>query len=55
MKQLHASNHRPRRIIHVSIRGSNSTPKSSQAQSSHLTFNSNTSSSYSNHVVLTLV
>ena len=55
MKQLQASNRRPRRIIHVSIRGSNSTPKLSQTPTSHSTFNSNTISSYRNNVVLTLV
>ena len=55
MKQLQASNRRPIRIIHVSIRGSNSTPKLSQTPTSHSTFNSNTISSYRNNVILTLV
>jgi len=70
MKRLHASKHRSKRIIHIFIRGSSSAPstkrnqtsisshrrtKLSQAQSSHLTFNSNIISSYPNHVILTLV
>ena len=70
MKRLHASKHRFKRIIHISIRGSTGVPstkrnqisisshrtsKLSQAQTSHLTFNSNTISNYSNHVILTLV
>jgi len=70
MKRLHASKHRFKRIIHISIRGSSSVPstkrnqisisshrttKLSQTQTSHLTFNSTTISSYLNYVVLTLV
>ena len=70
MKGLDASKHRSKRIIHISIRGLSSVPsakryqisisshrtsKLSQTQSSHLTFSSNTISSYRNHVVFTLI
>jgi len=57
MKRLHASKHRPKRIIHISIQGSSSvsSTKRNQTQSSHLTFSSNTISSCRNHAVFTLV
>jgi len=69
MKRLHGSHHRSTRIIHISIRGlssarstqrnqtsisSHRTIELSQTPISHLTLNSNTTSSYSNHVVFTI-